>query len=187
MKKFTMGFIVFVMFVFIASLAHASINPTTWITKDTPFLGEFVDDSPQDLYGIHCDIKGKMAPVLGTKKWEYRKLDNGKIAGYVDAKGFSGWCTNYSVAVKKALLERGYRWDQVKYALCSVYDEEKPDHVTVLVTVEDKEQWVMDSRQDFVMRPWEFPQKLTTAGVRTGDAPYIWWVQAEGKWIRVKI
>ena len=179
MKKLMITLII----ILLASIANASINPSIWITKDTPFLGGFIDDSPSDLVDIHNDILDRLTPAPGTKPFEYKILDDGRIAGYVTPDGRNGWCSNYAAAVKARLFDSGYTWDRVEYAYCSIYDTKKPDHVVVFV---DKE-WIMDANKDFIMRPKDYPQRLTVEGINSDELPYIWWAKTEGQWVRAKL
>lgn len=147
------------------------------ITPKTPFLGEFADDTPKGLYPIHATTLGRMTPTPGTEIFEFTVLPNGKIAGRVNADGDEAWCTNYAAAVRSALIKAGYREKQIAYGFCSVFDTTKPDHVVVILTLDNGDRKIFDNRMDFVMRPDEYPKTLTPEGIRRGQIAYLWWAR----------
>ena len=178
MKKFNIGFITFILCVIVA----ASVTMAMQITPQTPLIGGFIYDTPPELAKTHCDVLTAMKKVAGTKRWTANWMEDGTLPINPD-----GGCTNFSVAIRRELFKLGYHWSQIKYIHCSVYDEEKPDHVIVELATDGK-RFMFDSRKDWVMTPEEYPNRLTIEDILAGKPLYLGWAQVvDGKkktWIR---
>ena len=153
------------------------------ITPETPFFGGFIDDTPKDLAAIHNNLIENMVPTEGIKRGDVCWAD-GKLLVHP-----GGGCTNYVNAVRSKLLEAGYRWDQIEYLHCSIYDTKQPDHVVLQLTTSNGKR-IFDSRFAFVQRPGDYSTRWTGGSgpgleITPMVAPYIWWAWAEDKWTRV--
>lgn len=131
------------------------------IDHNTPILGEFIDTTPKDLARIHREVRSKLRPVRGTKRYTAVYLSDGSsIAGHTTDDGLRAWCSNYVVAVEQELLKAGYRGDQLKRVLCSMYSRSKPDHIFLKVVLDNGEEYIMDSNELFVITSNEVNKRI---------------------------
>lgn len=160
------------------------ISGCSLITPDTPFFGDFIDTTPDDLISAHSDVRWKMKGVQGTRPWEYTVLPSGCIAGHVDDEGFPAWCSNYVVAMEHRLKEIGYRPEQMQRRRCSIFNTDGPDHVVLLLRHPDGNRYVFDSGAAWVQKPEELPTEPYLDQQGYYRFPYIWWELDGKEWKR---